>query len=138
MTRFEWTRYTPHALVATAVFAFMHVADEMAGSWDAGAAGQPMGDPTSASISMGIFTLVGMGALWLILADRPWGYVLAGLFGLMFLITGGMHFLNTGEMTAFRWIVVVLEVASATTVLGLSLVAINLYKPWRGRRASEV
>lgn len=26
-------RYTPHALVATMVFEFMHVADELAGNW---------------------------------------------------------------------------------------------------------
>lgn len=135
-TNTEWIRYTPYALVGAAVFAFMHVADEMAGSWDAGAAGAPMGDPTIASISMGVFTLVGMGALWWILTDRPWGYLFAALFGLQFMLTGGMHFVNPADMTTFRWIVVILEVGFAAAVLILSVNSLRVYRPWRSREAA--
>lgn len=136
MNESRWLRYAPYALLATAVFAFMHVADELAGNWDAGAAGQPMGDPTVAAISVGVFTLVGMGALWLILTDRPWGYVLAGLFGIMFLVTGASHFVNTADMTTFRWIVVVLEVAAAALLVVLSLAGVRVYRPWRSGRVA--
>lgn len=137
MAQTRWMRYTPYAIVGTAVFAFMHVADEMAGAWDAGAAGQPMGDPTSASIAMGVFTLVGMGALWWILTDRTWAYILALLFGLQFTITGGMHFVNPADMTSFRWVVVILEVGFAVVLVLLSLNGLRIHKPWsRSKRAA--
>lgn len=115
----------------------MHVGDELAGAWDAGAAGQPLGDPTTASIAMGVFVLVGMGALWWLLTDRPWGYLLAGLFALQFLVTGGMHFVNTADMTAFRWVVVILEVGFAAALLLLSLNGLRVSKPWRQTKASS-
>lgn len=137
MPQTRWTRYTPFALVGAAVFAFMHVGDELAGAWDAGAAGQPLGDPTTASIAMGVFVLVGMGALWWLLTDRPWGYLLAGLFALQFLVTGGMHFVNTADMTAFRWVVVILEVGFAASLLLLSLNGLRVSKPWRQTKASS-
>lgn len=138
MTQTRWTRYAPYALVGAAVFAFMHVADEMVGAWDAGAAGQPLGDPTSASISMGVFTVVGMGALWWMVTDRAWGYLLALLFGLQFTVTGGMHFLNPADMTTFRWIVVILEVGFAAALVLLSLNGLRVFKPWArsGRTAA--
>ncbi len=131
MNETGWVRYTPYALVGAAVFAFMHVGDELAGAWDAGAPGQSLGDPTVASIAMGVFALVGMWALWWILTDRPWGYLLAGLFGIQFLVTGGMHFVDTADMTAFRWLVVILEVGFAAALLLLSLNGLRVSKPWR-------
>lgn len=137
MTESGWMRYTPHVLVVTAVFAFMHVADEMAGNWDAGAAGGPMGDPTMASISLGLFTLVGMGALWLLLTDRSWGYGLAVVFGLFFLLTGGNHFVNTADMTTFRWVVVVLEVVAAAILLVQGVNGLRIRPPWKGSTPAE-
>lgn len=130
------TRYTPYVLVATAVFAFMHVADELSGNWDAGAPGQALGDPTTASVMVGAMILVGMWALWWILTDRSWGYVLALLFGLQFLLTGGMHFIDTADMTTFRWAVVVLEVASALVLVVLSANGLVTSKPWRRQDAA--
>lgn len=130
------TRYTPYALVATAVFAFMHVADELAGNWDAAAAGQPLGDPTTASVALGVFTFLGLWALWWLVTDRAWGYALAFLFGLLFLVTGGMHFLDPTGMTAFRWAVVVLEVASALALVVLSANGLVTQKPWNRGEAT--
>lgn len=127
----EWTKYTPYAVVGSAVFGLMHVADEMAGSWDAGAAGGPVADPTQAAIFMGVFVLVGMGALWWILTDRNWGYALAGLFGLFFLLTGATHFFNTADMTPFRWAVVVLEVVAAALTVVLGVNGLRVHKPWQ-------
>lgn len=131
MNESGWLGYTPHALVATTMFAFMHIADELAGNWDAGAAGGPMGTPTTAAISLGVLTLVGMGALWWLLTDRAWGYGLAAVFGLFFLLTGGSHFVNTADMTTFRWIVVLLEVIGAASLFLLGIHGLRRHKPWR-------
>lgn len=131
MARTGWTRYTPHALVGAAVFGFMHVADELAGNWDAGAPGRSLGDPTTAAIALGVMTLVGLVGLWWIVTDRGWGYVLAGLLGLQLFLTGGTHFFNTADMTGFRWVVVVLEVVFAAIVVILSANGLRVTKPWQ-------
>ncbi|MDX1744880.1 MAG: hypothetical protein R3324_02985 [Halobacteriales archaeon] len=136
MNETGWMRYTPHVLVVTAVFAFMHIADEMAGNWDAGAAGGPMSTPTMASISLGVFTLVGMGTLWWLLTDRSWGYAMAALFGLFFLLTGGSHLVNTANMTPFRWGVVIPEVAGAAILVIQGVNGIRRNKPWKSTAAT--
>lgn len=118
------------------VFAFMHMADEMAGNWDAGGPGGPMADPTLASIGTGVILLVSLAGLVLLLQGRQWGYLLALLFGIWALLTGGSHFVNTADMTPFRWAVVVLEVAFAAAVVGLSASALWARKPWRRRRST--
>lgn len=130
-------RYTPHAVVGAVVFAFMHMADEMAGSWDAGAPGGPMADPTMASIGTGVILLVTLTGLVAVLQGRTWGYALVLLFGVWALLTGGSHFVNTANMTTFRWAVVVLEVAFAAAVVVLSANVMWTTKPWRGRRSVE-
>lgn len=123
-----WGRYTPHALVATVVFEFMHVADELAGSW---APFTPMNDPMVATLSMGVFTLVPMGALWLLLTDRPWGYGLAALFGLFFLLAEVWHTLDPANMTTFRWGVVLLAQLSAVGVLLTAAAGLRAHRPWQ-------
>lgn len=137
MTETGSLRYVPVALVGAMVFAFMHMADEMAGNWDAGGPGGPMSDPTLASISTGVILLVSVTGLMLILKDRHWGYLLALLFGLWALLTGGSHFVNTADMTTFRWAVVVLEVAFAAGLLVLSASAVWTNKPWQRGRPTE-
>lgn len=136
MTTNSWRRYTPYALAGAMVFSFMHMADEMAGNWDAGGPGGPMADPTMASISIGVILLVSVAGLVLILQDRQWGYLLALLFGVFALLTGGSHFVNTADMTPFRWAVVGLEVTFAAVVVGLSVSAMWAGKPWRRSRSA--
>lgn len=72
-----------------------------------------------------------MGALWWLLTDRKWDYGLAAAFGLSFLLTGGSNFVNPAEMTTFRWVVVLLEVAGASILILLGANGIRLHKPWR-------
>lgn len=134
MSQTSIQQFAPFALVATVVFGFMHVADELAGNWDAGAPGQSLGDPTGASIAVGVILLVSMWALWWILTGRPWGYALAILVGLQFFLTGGMHFLDPANMTTFRWAVVILEVAAAAALIVLAASAFVQRKPWRRGR----
>ena len=118
MANAEWTRYAPFALVATVVFEFMHIADELAGDW---APFGPIHHPTVAAFMMGLFTLVAMWSLWWILPSRPWGYGLAGLFSLFFLVAETWHYVDPAHMTIFRWSVVVLAQVSAVVVLALSI-----------------
>lgn len=130
MANTEWEAYTPYALVGAMVFGFMHVADELAGNWDAGAPGQSLGDPTTASIALGGMTLVGMVGLWWIVTDRGWGYLFAGVLGLQLFITGGAHVLDPAQMTEFRWGIVILEVVFAGLVLVLAAYGLLVDKPW--------
>lgn len=128
MVNAGWTRYTPHALVAAVVFEFMHIADELAGSW---APFRPMNEPMVATFSMGVFTLVGMLALWRTLTGRAWGYGLAALFGLFFLLAEIWHLLDPANMTVFRWVVVVLAQVSGAAVLILGTIGLRERKPWQ-------
>lgn len=137
MSNGDWSRYTPYALIGAIVFAFMHMADEMAGSWDAGAPGGVMADPTMAAVGVGVILLVSLAGLVAMLTDRTWGYGLAILFGVWALLTGGSHFVNTADMTTFRWAVVALEVGFAAAVLVLATNGLWTRKPWRGRTAAE-
>lgn len=134
MSETGWSRYTPIAFVGAIVFAFMHMADEMVGRWDAGAAGGPMSDPTMAAVAVGVILLIALAGLVMILTDRPWGYGLVVLFGIWAVLTGGSHFVNTADMTTFRWAVVVLEVSFAAAAAGLAANAMWTTRPWRGRR----
>lgn len=132
-----WKRWTPHALVAMAVFGMMHVADEMYANWDAAAAATgTITSATMAALMAGLFTLVAMWALWWILTDRAWGYSLAAVLGLFYLYAGATHFLNTAEMTGFRWAVVVLQVVSAAYVAIMGASETWELKPWEGSRAA--
>lgn len=102
MVSTKWTEYLPHALVVTTVFEFMHIADELAGNW---APFQPFNDPAVATVGMGIFTLVVLGALWGSLIGRRWGFALAGLFGIFFAVVECWHLFDPSNMTALRWAV---------------------------------
>jgi hypothetical protein len=95
-------RYTPHVLVSTVVFEFMHITDEVAGNW---APFEPFNDPLVATIGMGVFTLVALTGLWGVVADRQEGYALAAGFGLFFLIVECWHYFDPANMTVPRWIV---------------------------------
>jgi hypothetical protein len=135
MSETGWARYTPHALVATVVFEFMHIADELAGNW---APFTPINEPTIAAISMGIFTFFGLWGLWWSLEERPWGYGLAALFGLFFGVAELWHLVDDSNMTLFRWIVVLLAQACAAVVIVLGTSGLWRHKPWRGSRAAGV
>lgn len=128
MVETGWVRYTPYAFVAAVVFEFMHIADELAGDW---APFRPMNIPIVATISMGIFTLVAMWALWWVVKNRPWGYGLAALFGLFFLLAEIWHLVDPANMTVFRWSIVFLAQASAAIVVILGVKKIRVYKPWQ-------
>lgn len=111
-------RYTPHALVSTVVFEFMHIADELAGNW---APFRPFNEPLVATVGMGIFTFVALAALWGVLTDRRWGYGLAAFFGLFFLVVECWHYFDPANMTVPRWIVLLLAQGSGATVLVLAI-----------------
>lgn len=121
-------RYTPHALVATMVFEFMHVADELAGNW---APFDPINVPSVATVSMGIFTLVGAWGLWWVSTDRPWGYGLAAAFGLFFLIAETWHLVDPANMTPVRWGVVLLAQFFGAAVVALGVTGLRAHEPWR-------
>lgn len=106
-------RYTPHALVATVVFEFMHIADELAGNW---APFTPFNEPLVATIGMGIFTLVALAGLWGVVADHRLGYALAAGFGLFFLVVECWHYVDPANMTVPRWIVLWLAQGSGAIV----------------------
>lgn len=110
----EWLRYAPYVLVATVVFEFMHIADELAGNW---APFGPIHNPTIAAFMMGVFTLVAMWSLWWLLPSRSWGYRIAALFGLFFLIAETWHYVDPSHMTPFRWSIVILAQISAAIVV---------------------
>ena len=120
-------RYTPYALVATAVFEFMHIADELAGNW---APFRPFNDPMIATMGMGVFTLLAMWSLWWSLEERPWGYGIAVLFGLFFLLAEMWHVFDSSNMTAFRWVVVLLAQLSALVVVVLGAHGLRIHRPW--------
>lgn len=63
-------RYTPHALVSTVVFEFMHIADELAGNW---APFRPFNEPLVATVGMGIFTLVALADCGASSRTAGWG-----------------------------------------------------------------
>lgn len=107
------TRYTPHALVSTVVFEFMHIADELAGNW---APFEPFNEPLVATVGMGAFTLVALAGLWGVAADRRVGYALAAGFGLFFLVVECWHYFDPANMTAPRWIVLWLAQGSGAIV----------------------
>lgn len=109
-------RYTPHALVSTVVFEFMHIADELAGNW---APFQPFNEPLVATVGMGLFTFVALAALWGVLTDRRWGYGLAAFFGLLFVVVECWHYFDPANMTVPRWIILLLAQGSGATVLVL-------------------
>lgn len=110
------TRYTPHALVSTVVFEFMHIADELAGNW---APFTPFNEPLIATVGMGLFTVVALAGLWGVLTDQRWGYGLAAAFGGLFLVVECWHYFDPANMTALRWIVLWLAQGSGATVLYL-------------------
>lgn len=109
-----WGGYTPHALTAAVVFEFMHIADELAGNW---APFQPFNDPMVATIGLGIFTLWVLVAMWGVALGRPRGYALAAAFGLFFLVVECWHYFDPANMTAIRWLVLLLAQASEAAVL---------------------
>lgn len=121
-------RYTPHALVATMVFEFMHVADELAGNW---APFDPINVPSVATVSMGLFTLVGAWGLWWVSTDRPWGYGLAAAFGLFFLIAETWHLVDPANMTPLRWAIVLLAQFFGAAVVVLGVTGLRAHEPWR-------
>lgn len=121
-----WVRYTPYALVGAVTFEFMHIADELAGNW---APFEPMNDPLVATFSMGIFTLVAMGSLWWVVENRSWGYAVAALFGLFFLLAELWHLVDAANMTALRWGIVLLAQVCAALVLVLGTYSIRVNRP---------
>ncbi|WP_066414026.1 hypothetical protein [Halorubrum aethiopicum] len=121
-------RYTPHALAATLVFEFMHIADELAGNW---APFDPINAPPVATVGMGAFTLVGAVGLWWVAADRPWGYALATLFGLFFLLAEGWHLVDPAHMTPVRWVIVLLAQLSGAVTVVLGATGLRVHEPWR-------
>lgn len=108
-----WASYTPHALTAAVVFEFMHIADELAGNW---APFQPFNDPLVATFGMGIFTLWAIGSMWGVHTDRWVGYALAAAFGLFFVIVECWHYFDPANMTALRWLILLLAQAFEATV----------------------
>ena len=127
MSELGWERYTPHALVATIVFEYMHIADELAGNW---APFEPFNDPMVATFMMGGFTFFALWALWWVLRDNPWGYGLAALFGLFFLLAEMWHWVAPVPMTTFQWSIVILAQASAATVVILGTIGLRKHRPW--------
>jgi hypothetical protein len=121
----EWVNYAPYFFVAAVVFEFMHIADELAGNW---APFGPIHNPTVAAFMVGAFTLVAMCSLWWILPRQPWGYGLAALFGLFFLIAEMWHYVDPAHMTPFRWSIVILAQASAAIVVILSVQGLRMSK----------
>lgn len=111
-------RYTPHALVSTVVFEFMHIADELAGNW---APFTPFNEPLVATVGVGLFTLVALGGLWGVLTDRWWGYALAAVFGGLFLVVECWHYVDPAYMTGPRWGILLLAQGSGAAVLVLGV-----------------
>lgn len=134
MSEIGYIRFTPHALVGTVVFEFMHIGDEFAGNW---APFTPILDPTVASISLGIFVLVPLIALWMILTEQHWGYALSGAYGLFFFVVEFWHYFDPAHMGPFRWAVVVLAQLFALTCFVLSVRALQIYRPWRSGEATN-
>lgn len=108
-----WARYTPHALVSTVVFEFMHIADELAGNW---APFTPFNEPLVATVGMGLFTVIALTGLWGVLAGHRVGYVLAVTFGILFLIVECWHYFDPSNMTVARWIILWLAQGSGAIV----------------------
>jgi hypothetical protein len=106
----------PDALVATVVFEFMHIADELAGNW---APFTPFNDPPVATVGMGVFTAVALAALWGVLTERRWGYGLAAAFGGFFLVVECWHYFDPSNMTLPRWTILWLMQGSGVIVLAL-------------------
>lgn len=127
-------RYVPHLLLATTVLEFVHVGDEFAGNW---APFTPILEPTVAALSLGAFVLVAAAGLWWVLVDQPWGYVIAGFYGLFFLLAETWHYVDPSNMTAFRWSVVVLTQVCALALVVQCARAVRLHAPWRSHRAVE-
>ena len=114
-------RYTPHALVSTVVFEFMHIADELAGNW---APFEPFNEPLVATVGMGVFTLVALAGLWGVAVDRRMGYAHAAGFGLFFLVVECWHYFDPANMTTVRW--AVLWLAQGSEALAFALGAIGV------------
>ncbi len=119
-------RYTPHALVSTVVFEFMHIADELAGNW---APFTPFNEPLVATVGMGLFTSIALAGLWGVLTDRQWGYGLAALFGFLFLIVECWHYFDPANMNIPRWIVLWLAQGSGAVVGVLSVTHLRSNAP---------
>lgn len=126
-------RYVPHTLIAATVFEFMHIGDELAGNW---APVTLILEPSIAAVSLGLFVVVPLLALWMITSDRHWGYAISAAYSLFFFVTELWHVFDPAHMTAFRWAVVLFAQLFFLLCFLLSVRALQQYRPWRGMGSS--
>jgi hypothetical protein len=102
-------------LGGTAAFTLMHVADELWSRWDIGET------QVSSSFEAGLVAagpvVVALIAMAGVALKHGWGFWLSLGVGAFALWPPLTHLIDTNEMTAYRWSVEILAIASAVTVI---------------------